>query len=182
MAHVQDELHEAKELAHSLEQSLQDKYQSGKQAIRRASHDFTSTVSHALDDVVGAVAGSSSTDNVTTSTHRRGSHEGDTLHRGRIGRHHGHVDDHEGGWCGQICNALRHHFTNCAGACGFSTCISEYWKRVHDIGSTSLGFVWITFVLELLVFLTAAFSQHDHKVNVFQLGGLKCYTMLHSRY
>ncbi|GJJ67959.1 hypothetical protein EMPS_00305 [Entomortierella parvispora] len=149
MEHVQDELHEAKELAHSLEQTLQDKYNSGKQAIRRASNDFSSTVSHALGDVVEAVTGHGSSSNVATSTRHRS-------------RHYGHADDHERGWFGNICEEVKHRFANCAGACGFSSCISEYWKRLHDIGSTSVGFVWLTLVLELLVFLTSAFSHHDH--------------------
>lgn len=153
MEHVQDELHEAKELAHSLEQTLQDKYKSGKQAVRRASNEFSSTVSHALEEAVEAVTGSGSSPTVTTSPHR--SH------------HYGHADGHERSWCAQISDELKHRFASCAGTCGFSACIAEHWKRLHDLGSTSVGFVWLTLVLELLVFLTAAFSKHSHNVIYF---------------
>ncbi|KAG0057829.1 hypothetical protein BGZ83_000016 [Gryganskiella cystojenkinii] len=168
MEHVHVELGEAKKMAHSLEHTLQDKYQTGKKAIRRASADFTSTVSHALDDVVGAVTGGSNNSDTaqTTSHRRRGSRHED--HRGGYrSRHHEHEGgEHEGGvlgWCGSIRQELKHRFAECAGTCGFSTCASEYWRRLHDLGSTSAGFVWITFTLELLVFLTAAFTQHEHK-------------------
>ncbi|KAF8929242.1 hypothetical protein BGZ58_009084 [Dissophora ornata] len=54
MENMQADLHEAADLAHNLEHRLQEKYQSGKETLRRASKDLTSTVTHAIDEVVGA--------------------------------------------------------------------------------------------------------------------------------
>ncbi|KAG0255883.1 hypothetical protein BG011_004876 [Mortierella polycephala] len=51
MDHMQTDLHGAKEKAQALEHTLQEKYQSGKEALRRASKDFSSTVTHAVGDV-----------------------------------------------------------------------------------------------------------------------------------
>ncbi|KAI8597287.1 hypothetical protein EDD21DRAFT_385840, partial [Dissophora ornata] len=147
MENMQADLHEAADLAHNLEHRLQEKYQSGKETLRRASKDLTSTVTHAIDEVVGAVSGD----------------EGRPRHRhGR--RHHGHGNHHEDeSWYSRMVGGLKHRFADCAGACGFSMCMSRYWQKVHDVGSSSTGFVWLTFLLEFSVFMCAAYSQHDHQ-------------------
>src|SRR5690242_12833399 len=57
MDNMQTDLHQAKEKAQHLEHALHDKFQSGKASLHRASRDLTSSVTHAVDDVVDSVGG-----------------------------------------------------------------------------------------------------------------------------
>ncbi|KAI7821027.1 hypothetical protein BC939DRAFT_456310 [Gamsiella multidivaricata] len=165
MSHVQDEVHEASDLAHSLEHILQEKYQTSKESLRRASKDLTSSVTHTIDGVKDAVNGVGSKQHKSKGAHRgsrRHNDDEDESHRRRSGhhrhRHHRGVD----AWYRCVVEEVKHRFVDCAGACGFSTCMSRNWQRVHDLGSSSIGFVWITFILELAVFMSAAYSHHEH--------------------
>ncbi|KAG0281241.1 hypothetical protein BGZ95_005611 [Linnemannia exigua] len=165
MGDLQDDIHDAKELASSLEHTLHDKLQSGKETIRRASKDITSSVVHALDGVAGIVSGNKD------KTARRGSHQSHTdedsdHHHSHHSHHcrHGRHGEEEQGLCGQFCSLFRHSFANCA------PCTSKKWEMLHDLGSNSLGFVWVTLVLELAVFLYSAFAQNSQHGN----GWLSC--------
>ncbi|KAF9191010.1 hypothetical protein BGZ51_003420 [Haplosporangium sp. Z 767] len=181
MDHMQTDLHGAKEKAQALEHIIQEKYQSGKEALRRASKDFSYTVTHAVDDVVGTMNNikekskglrreshnAHDDDNEDRQHHRR-------HHRRRHShtRYHGNDEDGEPGWGVRIFEELRHRVANCTGACDFSTCSTRCWQYVQDLGSTSLGFVWITFVLELAVFMSAAHFQYGNDDNE---GWLSCW-------
>lgn len=157
MGDLQSDIHEAKELASSLEHTLHEKLQSGKATIRRASKDLTSSVVHAIGDVVGVVTGDKG------KSVRRGSHyshtDDDSAHHhhihSRYCRHGRHGEEEQVGLCGKVCNMIRHRFANCA------LCVSNKWQMLHDLGSNSLGFVWITLLLELAVFLSSAFAQNS---------------------
>ncbi|KAF9029086.1 hypothetical protein BGZ52_001827 [Haplosporangium bisporale] len=148
MEHVHEDLEGAKDLAHLFEHTLQQKYRSGKETLRRASKDFTSSVTEAIDGVVGAVSGS-------------GDGEGHHLRHRHDRGHHRHRG--ENSWCGTILSELKYQLGCNTGAdhCGLSACWADAWKKIHDLGSTSSGFVWITFLLELVVFLSSAFSQYS---------------------
>ncbi|KAG0282024.1 hypothetical protein BGZ96_000907 [Linnemannia gamsii] len=169
MGDLQSDIHEAKELASSLEHALHEKLQSGKATIRRASKDLTSSVVHAIGDVVGAVAGDKG------KSVRRGSHfphtNEDSAHRhshSRNCRHGRHGEEEQEGLCGKVCNMIKHRFANCA------SCTSNKWQALHDLGSNSLGFVWITLLLELAVFLSSAFAQNRQ----YGEGWLSCLNFL----
>ncbi|KAG0346060.1 hypothetical protein BG004_002520 [Podila humilis] len=143
---VHDDLEGAKELAHSLEHTLQQKYRSGKDTLRRASKDFTSTVTDTIDGIVGAV---------------NGDKEVESRHGHRRSSHHRHGTNHNMSWC----TALKRRFgcSSEAGACSVSACWKDCLKKLHHVGSTSSGFVWITFLLELSVFMSSARSQYNHE-------------------
>ncbi|KAG0224331.1 hypothetical protein BGX31_008040 [Mortierella sp. GBA43] len=153
MERLQDEIHDVSKLAHSLEHTLQDKYYSSKGVLRRASKDLTHAVSKAIGGVKEAVHGVGKHD----KSHRQGGR-----HRGVHSRHHHGSEDDEG-WVHRAYDEVKHRVVDCAGACGFSTCMSRNWQKVHDVGSSSTGFVWITFVVELAVFMSMAHSHHGHK-------------------
>ncbi|KAF9313023.1 hypothetical protein BG003_005687 [Podila horticola] len=144
MEHVHEDLEGAKDLAHSLEHTLQRKYQSGKETLRRASKDLTSSVTEAI----GGVAG----------------HRHDRGHR----LHH-----EESSWCGTVLSELKYHL-GCN--CGFSACWTDAWKKIHDLGSTSSGFVWITFLLELAVFLSSAFSRYSYEGHEGWISSLRLFS------
>ncbi|KAF9088283.1 hypothetical protein BGX23_007526 [Mortierella sp. AD031] len=158
MGGLQSDIHDAKELASSLEHSLHQKLQSGNETIRRASKDLTSNVIHAFDDVVRAVSGEKG------KAVRRGSHHSHTyedsdhhysLHKhSRHCRHDRHGEE-EQGLCGQFCSMIKHCFANCA------LRTPKSWQVLHDLGSNSLDFVWTTLLLELTGFLTSAYAQHS---------------------
>ncbi|KAG0210937.1 hypothetical protein BGX33_004598 [Mortierella sp. NVP41] len=158
MGGLQSDIHDAKELASSLEHSLHQKLQSGNETIRRASKDLTSNVIHAFGDVVRAVSGEKG------KAVRRGSHHPHTyegsdhhysLHKhSRHCRHDRHGEE-EQGLCGQFCSMIKHCFANCA------LRTPKSWQVLHDLGSNSLDFVWTTLLLELTGFLTSAYAQHS---------------------
>ncbi|KAG0374838.1 hypothetical protein BGX24_009858 [Mortierella sp. AD032] len=156
MGDLQDDIHDAKELASSLEHTLHEKLQSGKETIRRASRDLTSSVVNALDGVAGVVSGGK-------GTVRRGSHQShtdeDSDHHHSHHCHHSRHGEEEQGLCGQFCSSIKHRFANCA------PCTSKKWQVLHDMGSSSLGFVWVTLLLELAVFLYSAFAQNSQHGN-----------------
>jgi len=159
MGGLQSEIHEAKELASSLEHSLNEKLQSGKERIRRASRDLTSSVSHALDDVVGAVSGGKGKGvrrGSLQSSHREEDSDHNSHHIYSRYYRHGHQGGEEGhGFCGKVFDMIKHRFASCA------PCVSRRWQAIHDLGSSSRGFVWITLLLEFLVFSTTAYAQNS---------------------
>ncbi|KAG0351988.1 hypothetical protein BG005_008539 [Podila minutissima] len=104
MEHVHEDLEGAKDLAHSLEHTLQRKYRSGKETLRRASKDLTSSVTEAIDGAVG--------------------------HRHDPG-HHGHHE--ESSWCSTTLRELKHRLGRNAGHYGFSACWTDAWKKIHDL-------------------------------------------------
>lgn len=106
MEHVHEDLEGAKDLAHSLEHTLQRKYRSGKETLRRASKDLTSSVTEAIDGAVG--------------------------HRHDPG-HHGHHE--ESSWCSTTLRELKHRLGRNAGHYGFSACWTDAWKKIHDVSS-----------------------------------------------
>ncbi|KAK3821145.1 MAG: hypothetical protein J3Q66DRAFT_426109 [Benniella sp.] len=129
-------------------------YQTGKETLRKASKDLGCTVSHAIDGVMEALS--------HVAKH-------DTSHRhARRRSYRRHLNDHHAaneaeGWFHRAYGNVKHHVMDCAGTCGVSMCMSHFWQKVHDVGSSSTGFVWLTFVFELFVFLSTAYSQYDHK-------------------
>lgn len=155
MGDLQTDIHEAKELASSLEHTLHEKLQSGQATIRRASKDLTSSVVHAIEDVVGAVSGNKGKSVHRGSHHSHADEDSDYHHHSRNRRHGRHGEEEHVGLCGKVCSMIKHRFANCA------SCTSNKWQALHDLGSNSLGFVWITLLLELTVFLTSAFAQNS---------------------
>ncbi|KAF9541549.1 hypothetical protein EC957_002985 [Mortierella hygrophila] len=144
MGDLQTDIHDAKELAISLEHTLHEKLQSGQATIRRASKDLTSNVVNAIEDVVGAVSGN------------KGKSENSDHHRhSRYCLHGQDGEEEDMSLCYKVCSMIKHRFANCA------SCTSNKWQALHDLGSNSLGFVWITLLLELTVFLTSAFAQNS---------------------
>ncbi|KAF9148513.1 hypothetical protein BG015_009742 [Linnemannia schmuckeri] len=158
MDDLQTDIHEAKELASSLEHTLHEKLQSGKATIRRASKDLTSGVVNVIDDVVGAVSGNKGKSVRRGSHHRHADEDSDHHRHSRYCRHGRHGEEEHVGLCGKVCSMIKHRFANCA------SCASNKWQVLHDLGSNSLGFVWITLLLELTVFLSSAFAQNSQHV------------------
>ncbi|KAF9901847.1 hypothetical protein EC991_005605 [Linnemannia zychae] len=157
MGDLQDDIHDAKELASSIEHTILEKLHTGKETIRRASKDLTSSVANALGDVTGAVSGDKGK---TVHRESRYSHtEEDSDHRHCHHCHHSSHGKEEQGLWGQISSLIKHRFANCA------SCTSKKWCMLHDLGSNSLGFVWITLLLELAVFFYSAFAQSSQHGN-----------------
>ena len=158
MDDLQTDIHEAKELASSLEHTLHEKLQSGQATIRRASKDLTSSVVSAIEDVVGVVSANKGKSVHRGSHHSHADEDSDHhhhSHHSRYCRHGWHGGEEHVGLCGKVCSIIKHRFTNCA------SCTSNKWQALHDLGSNSLGFVWITLLLELTVFLSSAFAQNS---------------------
>ncbi|KAG0368067.1 hypothetical protein BGZ54_002742 [Gamsiella multidivaricata] len=162
MSHVQDEVHEASDLAHSLEHILQEKYQTSKESLRRASKDLTSSVTHTIDGVKDAVNGVGSKQHKSKGAHRgsrRHNDDEDESHRRRSGhhrhRHHRGVD----AWYRCVVEEVKHRFVDCAGACGFSTCMSRNWQRDKESWSSCFGFFtnWPNFLLPFFAYYGALF-------------------------
>jgi hypothetical protein len=157
MESPQDDIQDAKRLSGSLEHSIHEKLQSGKENIRRTSKDLTSSAVNALDGVVGVVSGNKG------KAIRRGphhSHSGEDsdqhIHQSNHSRHCRYgCNDEELALCGQFSCLIKHHFANCA------SCVSKKWQMLQDLGSNSLGFVWITLLFELAVFFYSAFAQNS---------------------
>lgn len=122
MEHVHEDLEGAKDLAHLFEHTLQQKYRSGKETLRRASKDFTSSVTEAIDGVVGAVSGSGDGE----SHHLR--HRYDRGHHRRRG---------ESSWCGTILSELKYRLGCNTGAdhCGLFAYWADAWEKIHDVSS-----------------------------------------------
>ncbi|KAG0051777.1 hypothetical protein BGZ83_003303 [Gryganskiella cystojenkinii] len=221
MDHMQDELHDAKDLAKELEDTLHKKFSTGNSSrgkstvtsttsttSRSSGRRGSSSRSHPLDSGHASHAshGHEDTDEdrsrhlehrsarIRRSSHhveddedepegrhhRRGSHSSRHDHDAHVSSHssrsHRHGHHHKGGltgWWNHLTGEIQHRFAHCGshgGACRFSTCLQNQWKRLHDLGSTSKGFVWLTLLLELGVFLSQAYSYfhqnhhqtHDH--------------------
>ncbi|KAF9201817.1 hypothetical protein BGZ49_007981 [Haplosporangium sp. Z 27] len=134
------------ENVHTELQDVAEKVQIGSQKIRRASVDLGST----LSDVISGAVGSKSSG--------RSSQESD-LGEGARRRRHGHNEGE--GWCDRLCTELKYHlWRSSGGECNLNSCIAEQWRKVQETGSTSTGFVWITFVFEFIVFMSAACSHY----------------------
>ncbi|ORZ20147.1 hypothetical protein BCR41DRAFT_351359 [Lobosporangium transversale] len=174
MGSLHSEVQAAVEKAYSLEHALHDKFQSGKAQFRRASKDLTSTISHAVDGVVDAVnssvgRGFNSNERDRGKARRNSRYYDDDAKDGgshrRYGRrrHRVNLEDKSKSYFVRIFERVKHHFEEYPGIHGFSICMSRGVQRVHDVGSTSTGFVFITFLFEFAVYLSAAFSHQWHK-------------------
>ncbi|KAG0025757.1 hypothetical protein BGZ81_006864, partial [Podila clonocystis] len=164
MNHIQNELHDAKDLAKQLGETLHGKFSSGStskangSSARRGSHS-----QHPLDHA------SSSTGRRGSKDHDDGHHEASSSslrHRRRRSFEHGDGGDGESGllgrareWGRHLVGEIKHRFVECTGTCDFASCTAKPWKLLHDLGSTSTGFVWLTLLLELSVFLSQAYSH-----------------------
>lgn len=158
MGDLQTDIHEVKEFASSLEHTLHEKLQSGQATIRRASKDLTSGVVNAIEDVVGAVSGNKGKRVHRVSHHSHAEEDSDHhrhSHHSRYCRLGRHGEEERVDLYGKVCSMIKHRFANCA------SCTSNKWQALHDLGSNSLGFVWITLLLELTVFLSSAFAQNS---------------------
>ncbi|KAG9062306.1 hypothetical protein KI688_005220 [Linnemannia hyalina] len=153
MGDLQTDIHDAKELAISLEHTLHEKLQSGQATIRRASKDLTSSVVNVIEDVVGAVSGNKGKSVHGGSYHSQADEDSDHHRHSRYCRHGQDGEKEHVSLCDKVCSMIKHRFANCA------SCTSNKWQTLHDLGSNSLGFVWITLLLELTVFLSSAFAQ-----------------------
>ncbi|KAG9066862.1 hypothetical protein KI688_012774 [Linnemannia hyalina] len=149
MEHMQEELHEAKDLAEQLEETLQAKFTTGK----RGSKDHSSYSRHDS----GHASSLQHHEGEDSSSHllrsRRLHHDDDEdddeegSHRRHSKHHHGHHHHHGRGWGTQVICAVKNHVVEN---------FSKPWRRLQDLGATSRGFVWLTLVLELVVFLSQA--------------------------
>lgn len=158
MGDLQTDIQEVKEFASSLEHTLHEKLQSGQATIRRASKDLTSGVVNAIEDVVGAVSGNKGKRVHRVSHHSHAEEDSDHhrhSHHSRYCRLGRHGEEERVDLYGKVCSMIKHRFANCA------ACTSNKWQALHDLGSNSLGFVWITLLLELTVFLSSAFAQNS---------------------
>ncbi|KAF9214720.1 hypothetical protein BGZ59_003136 [Podila verticillata] len=166
MNHMQHELHDAKDLAKQLEETLRSKFSSGSSKA---------TVTSNSSSARGGSHSQHPLDHASSSTGRRSSkdhgddHEPSSSslrHRRRRSYEYGDGGYGENGllgkayewgqhWVGEI----KHRFADCTGSCEFVTCATKPWKLLHDLGSTSTGFVWLTLLLELGVFLSQAYAH-----------------------
>ncbi|KAF9293480.1 hypothetical protein BGZ74_011693 [Mortierella antarctica] len=165
MNHIQNELHDAKGLAKQLQETLHGKFSSGSSKTGGSSSARRGSQSqHPLDH------GSSSTDRRSSKDHGEGQHEASSSslrHRRRRSYEHADGGDGENGgllvkaceWGQHWVGEFKHRFVECTGSCDFATCATKPWKLLHDLGSTSTGFVWLTLLLELGVFLSQAHSH-----------------------
>ncbi|KAF9110691.1 hypothetical protein BGX27_006001 [Mortierella sp. AM989] len=80
-----------------------------------------------------------------------------------VHQHHGQHSNEGEGWCGRICSELKNHLSCHSGECSISSCMTQQWQRLQELGSTSTGFVWITFVFEFIVFMSAACSNYEQQ-------------------
>ncbi|KAF9284336.1 hypothetical protein BGZ68_004773 [Mortierella alpina] len=170
MEHMQGELHQASHLAHQLEDTLHAKFTTGNSAAGR--------------------------DTVTTTTRFGNRHyadgnddqdaDGGRLHHQRDNRdnHTGHRQHHRqhagfAGWCRHIAGKLQHCIYDCKPIMMVSRCARKQCSRVQELGSTSTGLVWLTFLFELTVFVSGAHSWHSlHKHET--TGLLPCLSFLKS--
>ncbi|KAF9308147.1 hypothetical protein BG003_011554 [Podila horticola] len=162
MNHMQQELHGAKDLAKQLEETLHGKFSRLSSKASGSSATGGSHSQHPLDHA------ESSTGRRSSKDHGDGRHELSLRHRRRRSYDH---DGHEGGnggflgkaceWGQHLAGEIKHRFVECTGNCDFASCATKPWKLLHDLGSTSTGFVWLTLLLELGVFLSQAYSHFE---------------------
>ncbi|KAF9132918.1 hypothetical protein BG015_003646, partial [Linnemannia schmuckeri] len=192
MEHMQGELHEAKDLAKQLEETLHAKFTTGnssqgKRTVptttattsggsgRKGSNSYNSTSLNS-----GGRRGSkdhssfSRHDSGHSSSHqhhedehssshllrsRRLHHDDDeddeeegSHHRHRKHHRHHHRHDHGHSWGTQAICAFKNYVVD-----NFCQHTPKPWKWLQDLGSTSRGFVWLTLMLELAVFISQAY-------------------------
>ncbi|KAG0098392.1 hypothetical protein BGZ93_000234 [Podila epicladia] len=164
MNHMQSELHDAKGLAKKLQETLHGKLSSGSSKTGSSSSARRGSQSqHPLDQ------GSSSSGRRSSKDHGDEHNEASSSSlRRRRRRSYEHADGEDEGLLGKVrewgqhwAGEVKHRFVECKGSCDFATCATKPWKLVHDLGSTSTGFVWLTLLLELGVFLSQAHSHFE---------------------
>ncbi|KAF9188165.1 hypothetical protein BGZ51_000810 [Haplosporangium sp. Z 767] len=142
MEHMQDELHDAHKLAKDLENTLRGRHTYGSSAQNGGEEVLER--SHSTQQITEEVSS-------PVTKKRRHSHS----HK------HSHQHGHDRGRFWRLKRKVKHHFRDCVGQYSFMACIYKPWKKLHELGSTSTGLVWITLLLELSVFLVQAFAQHQ---------------------
>ncbi|KAK3834171.1 MAG: hypothetical protein JOS17DRAFT_738294 [Linnemannia elongata] len=193
MEHMQGELHEAKDLAKQLEDTLHAKFTTGNSSHGKStltssgssggkgnsSHNSTSLnsggrrgskdqSSYSRHDS-GHSSSLQHQESEQSSSHllrsRRLHHDDDEDDEEEGGRHrhskhhhkhhHHHHHHHGPGWGTQVIRALKNHVVD-----NFCQYTPKPWRWLQDLGSTSRGFVWLTLLLELTVFLSQAYAHH----------------------
>ncbi|KAF9545527.1 hypothetical protein EC957_010836 [Mortierella hygrophila] len=185
--HMQEELHEAKDLAEQLEETLHAKFTTGNSSHDKSTSTRTATSggSRSYNSTsLNSGGRRGSKDHSSYSRHDSGHasslqhHEGEDssshllrsrrLHhddedddeeegghhrhsKHHHGHHHGHHHHHDHGWGTQAIYAFKNHVVE-----HIRQNTSKPWKRLQDMGSTSRGFVWLTLLLEFVVFLSQA--------------------------
>ncbi|CAO3566104.1 unnamed protein product [Mortierella alpina] len=155
MEHMQGELHQACHLAHQLEDTLHAKFTTGNSGIDQDTITTTTRFGNRhYADGQDDPEGEGGRDHL-----RRDSHEDHTRH-GRHPRHHRH---HPGftGWCRHVAGKLQHCIYDCRPIMMASRCARKQCSKVQELGSTSTGLVWLTFLFELAVFVSGAHSWHS---------------------
>ncbi|CAO3570558.1 unnamed protein product [Mortierella alpina] len=151
---MQDELLEAMDLAQELQKTIRGGHGQSRRtsanpqsALRRA-QDHGSTPSSPNAFEAAAVHG---TKRSRLNARPRSSHEGDTDENDLI--ECGYLELALGEWKRRLCQL--------GGVLGLTRSDRNIWTKLHDAGSTTAGFVWLTLLLELGVFLWKAIRQHD---------------------
>ncbi|KAK3832329.1 MAG: hypothetical protein J3R72DRAFT_478278 [Linnemannia gamsii] len=185
MEHMQGELHEARDLAHQLEETLHAKFTTGNSSHGKST-TTTTTSTKLLSGEKGGRRGSKdhhdgghssfsrNDSGHSSSHHREGEHsekhllrgsrlrrgdgddhdEEDRHHNKHTHHHHGHHGHHHGhGWGRQALCSAQNYLGN---VCQYT---SRPWAWLQELGSTSRGFVWLTLLLELGVFLSQAYAH-----------------------
>ncbi|KAG0273660.1 hypothetical protein BGZ95_010545 [Linnemannia exigua] len=190
MEHMQGELHEARDLAQQLEETLHAKFTTGNSSQGKSTVT-TTTSTKLLSGEKGGRRGSKDhhddghssfsrhENGHSSSHHREGEHpekhllrssrlrhgDGDDDDEDEEGHHHnkhahhhrGHHGHHHGrGWGWQTFCSVKNHLSN---VCQYT---SKPWTRLQDLGSTSRGYVWLTLLLELGIFLSQAYAYHKN--------------------
>ncbi|GJJ74412.1 hypothetical protein EMPS_06770 [Entomortierella parvispora] len=204
--HMQDELHDAKDLAKQLEETLHAKFTTGNSSSGKGTrssgrmgstskhthslvdshrhteeteHGTRQHLEHRAADFRKSSRGGDEQGATGHASRRRGSHSSKHDHDAHESHHREHGSHHRshhgaggiGAWWHHLSGTLQHRLSRClsgsrhGGASGLSACMQKKWKRLQDLGSTSKGLVWLTFLLELGVFFSQAYSyfhQHHH--------------------
>ncbi|KAG0039797.1 Tetratricopeptide repeat protein 36 [Podila clonocystis] len=141
ISHIENELHQAKNLAQQLEETLH-----GHSRHSPNGHDHTSGHHH------------------RSHTHEKSEHKYHHHHHHDNKHHRKEAHDREhGGFLSQVWTEWRHF--PCAGFCS----LAQIVDKLHSVGSTSRGLVLLTLLLETAVFVTAAYdgsgASGDHWYN-----------------
>ncbi|KAF9969981.1 hypothetical protein BGZ73_007436 [Actinomortierella ambigua] len=166
MEKMQGDVQEAKHLAHELEETLQNKFQAGKEAIRRASKDFSETVTHALQHRRASQSSGSGGSRRGSREEASASGSGDRHkhHKKHHHRRHSHRDDEEGegGFLAQTWSALKRRCANCTAECCVATHLTRCWKHTLEKEETlfeCLSFLtnWNDFLRPFFVYYVTLF-------------------------
>ncbi|KAG9325196.1 hypothetical protein KVV02_002050 [Mortierella alpina] len=150
---MQDELFEAMDLARGLQKTLRG----GQTSSRRSSASFQSASMRTRDhDSIceTRVSGAAAVHGKKRSSSIAGS----------CSSQEGATDDDDPVECGYLKLVLdewKRRVFQLGIVLGLTTSDCNIWTKLHDVGSTTTGLVWLTLLLELGVFLWRAVRQHD---------------------